>query len=380
MKSGPIGAVLAAAILLVSTPLAKAEAADENARVSGPLVPLNTNFWSYWTHYWATWLPDHPVYEMIELTAYESPDGSGNPLLRLLLTERQGRKTQYFYLNDRNEVERSRTNSFYSDLVYRRSGRSDGPQDLYVSFVDKDGVAIEWTIEFDSADELRVHDRGTTDSIHSVGSVLLFALRTRTVDTHRDRVLFDGVNFAHQGAAEDDTPGTRSWYNPDYYSAVIIFGGLQFEYGEQGEVSNSWGRRFAPLPHAPGIYRSNLLGPDNFIWFETDDSNALKSYSHVSRGHALNFVFDPPLPPLPALRPGTSFRFGAYFDQDKPLMSGDIHVREREDGAVLLEWRPSVPEWAVDREFGSLIRGSASGYELLTGELAESATESSPGD
>jgi hypothetical protein len=342
--------------------------AAANGAAARPLIPLNTNFWSYWTHYWATWLPDHPVYEMIELTAYEDPEDPREIFVRVFLTEREGRKTQYFYLNDATEVERSRANAFHRDIVYRRSGRAGGPQNLHVAFVDKDGVPIEWTIEFDESAELREHGAGATDSIHSVGSVLLFALRTRTVDTHRDRVLFAGTDYAHGGPPDDGAAGTRSWYNPDYYSAVVVFGRVPFSY-EGDAVVNNWGRRFTPLREDPSVYRSGALGPENFIQLELDEAGAMRSYAHFSRGHALRFAFDPPLPPLARLEPGARIGFTASFDEDRPLMAGDIEVRRTAPDTLLLEWRPTTPEWARERAFGSLVRHTETGYELTSGEL-----------
>jgi hypothetical protein len=94
------------------------------------VVPLNTNFWSYWTHYWTTWLPDHPVYEMIELTAYENPEDPADYLVRVFLTEREGRKQQYFYLNDEDEVRRTRANAYFRQIMYRRSGPESGPSQV----------------------------------------------------------------------------------------------------------------------------------------------------------------------------------------------------------------------------------------------------------
>jgi hypothetical protein len=306
---------------------------------------------------------------MIELTAYENPNDAADYLVRVFLTEREGRKRQYFYLNDESEVRRTRANAFHREIVYRRSGPDGGPQNLHVEFTDKDNIPIEWTITFPSGARLRAHGDGLTPSIHSLGSVLLLALRTRTVDTYDDQVLFAGVDYASNLAPGDLTPGNRSWHNPDYYSAILLFGQLQFAHEDGGVVSNSWGRVFSPLSEDPLTYRTNGLGPDNFVEFETDSAGRMKSYSHVSRGHSLDFEFDPAVPHLATAEAGTSVRFTASFDHHHRLMAGQVSIRRTQSDVVALEWVPNEPEWAVGRDFWSVIRFREAGYDLtFTGE------------
>ena len=36
------------------------------------LLPINTNF-SYWDHHWIMWIPQHPVYEAVEVLSLDSP-------------------------------------------------------------------------------------------------------------------------------------------------------------------------------------------------------------------------------------------------------------------------------------------------------------------
>ena len=340
---------------------------------AAPIIPFNSNFWSYWTHYWTTWLPDHPVYEMIELSAYENPSDPSDVLVRVFLTERAGRKKQYFYLNDEAETRRSRANSYFREIEYRRSGEPGGPQNLSVAFADKDGVPIRWSIRFGPDARLRAHGAGLTPSIHSVGSVLLFALRTRTVDTHDDRVTFGGVDYASKRAADDRTPATRSWYNPDYYSAVLVHGTATFTWDE-GVLKNSWNRTFTKTAGEARRYRSQELGPENFIEFKLDRQGGLRAYSHFSRGHSFNFAFEPAIPSLTRARSGDVVRFSASFDKRRPLMTGRVVVRRLEPGAMRLDWVPTGPDWAIGRDFQSEIRAKGTGYLLTTAEKpAESA-------
>ena len=367
-------AVALATILAVAGCAHGEEAAQAPPPPDGPPpVPFNSNFWSYWTHYWATWLPDHPVYEMIELTAWENPGDPSDRLVRVFLTERAGRKRQYFYLDDEAETRRSRANSHFREIDYRRSGAPGRPQDLAVAFTDKDGVPIRWTVSFGPEARLRDHGAGLTPSIHSLGGVLLFALRTRTADTHDDKVTFGGVDYASRGAADDRTPGTRSWYNPDYYSAVLVHGRAAFDWRDGVLVNRSWGRTFAPVAGDRRRYRSQPLGPDNFIAFETDRQGGLRRYSHFSRGHALNFDFRPAIP-SPARAGGVgTVRFSVSFDGRPALMTGQVRVARPQPDLLRLDWVPSGPAWAVGRDFRSELRWHAGGYELTTAELGAAA-------
>lgn len=366
MRSGVLALLLAAAA--GGCTRAETAAPGPSAAQGPPLIPFNSNFWSYWTHYWATWLPDHPVYEMIELTAWEDPKDSSRPLVRVFLTERAGRKRQYFYLNDEAETRRSRANSYFRDIEFRRSGETGRPQDLAVAFTDKDGVPVRWTIRFGPEARLRSHGAGLTPSIHSLGGVLLFALRTRTVDTHDDSVTFGGVDYASSRAPEDRTPGTRSWYNPDYYSAVLVHGRATFDWRDGVLANTSWGRTFTPGRRGGRVYRSQPLGPDNFIEFETGRDGGLRRYAHFSRGHSLNFDFRPAIPPASRVRGGERVRFAASFDDRPALMTGEVRIGRPEPGLVTLDWVPAGPAWAVGRDFRSELRLQERGYELTTAE------------
>lgn len=366
----PITALAVAAAFLAPSVEGCASGAGAAATPSSPreapVVPFNSNFWSYWTHYWATWLPDHPVYEMIELTAYENPKDPSDVLVRVFLTERAGRKRQFYYLNDEGEVRRSRAAAHFREIAYRRSGPAGGPQNLQVSFTDKDGVPIEWSIAFDPSARMRDHGAGLTPSIHSLGGILLFALRTRTVDTHDDRAVFAGVDYAHKGGPEDRAPGTRSWFNPDYYSAVLVFGRTGFTV-KDGALANSWGRTFQPTPRNPRTYRTSALGrPDNFIVFDTDAKGGIRRYSHFSRGRSLDFRFKPAIPSLAHARDGQVVRFDASFDGRRPLMSGEVRVRRPGPDGMVLEWSPTGPAWALGRDFWSVVRAQDAGYEVTS--------------
>lgn len=368
VRNSPARIILAAlaCAALGSAPVAAQVPA--RAAANAPIIPINSNFWSYWTHYWATWLPDHPVYEMIELTAWENPSDPSDVFVRIFLTERAGRKAQYYYVNDEGEARRSRANTRYREIQFRRSGARGGPQNLEVRFTDKDNIPIHWTINFDPRARLRSRSAELTPSIHSVGSIMLFALRTRTVDTHDDRVMFGDRDYAHQGSAGDRARGTRSWFNPDYYSAVLVYGRTGFTFAD-GVLTNSWGRTFSPVAGRPGLFRSNLLGrPDNFIEFSVDRNSAVRRYTHFSRGHSLVLTFTPALPTLARARDGQRLRFSASFDGSRPLMTGDLLVRRPQPDQVVFDWIPSGPAWAVGRNMRSSVSLRDNGYEVTSGD------------
>jgi len=366
IKACALAALLAGPLTGCTT----ANGAVRNAATArdAPAVPFNSNFWSYWTHYWTTWLPDHPVYEMIELTAYENPKNPSDVLVRVFLTERTGGKRQYYYLNKEDEVRRARATAFFREIDFKRSGPAGGPQNLEVSFRDKDGVPIQWKIRFGPEAVLRERSAELTPSIHSLGGILLFALRTRTVDTHDDSVLFGGVDYAAKNAADDRTPGTRSWFSPEYYSAVLVHGRNSFEW-KNAMLTNTWGRTFTPARTKNGrIYRSQLLSPENFVEFETDRAGQIRTYSHFSRGHSLNFTFRPAVPTVARARNGQVIRFSVSFDSRSPLMTGGVRIHKDNPDAMVLEWIPAGPAWAIGRNFWSVLRLEGQGYELTTTE------------
>ena len=332
-----------------------------------PLVPFYTNFWSYWDHHWMTWLPEHPVYEAIEVSTYDNPRDPDYKLIRVFLTEREGDKRQYFYLNNEEAVERSRANAFYREIKYRTEGAFGEPLNLYLEFRDKDDQLVEWSIEFEPGQQLRKNTGGLTPSIHSVGYILLFMLRDKTADTPDGRFVMGGVDYSFKGDPETTTESYRSWYNHNYYSAVIVFGHQRHDY-ENGAITNTWGRSFRTSNEDPNTYVSNPLGHGNRIRIETNDRGEIQTYRHVSLGHSLRFDFDPALPTISSATSGQRIRYSVSFDDFRELMLGEVSVSERGD-TLALRWQPSHPDWALDRPFESLILPDSSGYDLSVGEV-----------
>ncbi len=327
---------------------------------SYPIIPLNINFWNYWDHYWITWLDDHPVYEAIELTTFDNPENPDYKLIRVFLSEKSGRKLQYYYLNDSADYNRTRANAFLREFNYEISGGHNKPKDLKLSFKDKDDVEIKWTIDFNENETLKQHRKGPTPSIHSVGYILLHHLRTRTASTSQSHVTFDGKDFASNGNDQ-----RKSWYNKDVYSAVVIFGQNKY-YVEEKEISNSWGRHFKPSSDNAGLYKSNKIAPHNYIGLKVNDQNSLEYYQQLSFGHAFRYSFEPPLPSYATALDGEVLDFKVSFD-DKEVMNGEIRITKDEDELILI-WKPMSPEWATWRMFKSILKFNEKGYDLTVYE------------
>ena len=355
-------ATLLAVSLLSVAPIS---AQDMRPWQTSPLIPFNTNFWNYWDHHWLMWLPEHPVYEAIELSSYDNPEDPDYKLIRVFLTEREGNKTQYFYLNDKEAVRRSRANAYYRDIRYRTEGKFGEPLDLYVEFRDKDDQLVQWSVHFEPGQQLRQRE-GLTPSIHSVGSILLFLLRDQTVDTPHGTFAMGGTDYSFKGDPKTTEVRYRSWYNHNVYSAVIVFGSSRFDYGE-GRISNSWDREFQQLPGDGNVYVSNPLGYENEIRFETNDQGEIRTYSNISFGHSFRFDFDPALPTIASARSGQRIGYSVSFDEFKHLVRGEITVK-REMNTLLLNWQHAEPDWARERPFESLIIPDGEGYDLRVNE------------
>jgi|GEM_PF-1390537 len=349
-------------VVFISTIMAQG---DQQSRKL-PLIPFNTNFWNYWDHHWTMWLPEHPIYEMIELSSYDNPHDTSYKLLRVIFTEREGNKKQYFYLNDQEAVNRSRANAYYRDIKYRTEGNYGEPLNLYMEFKDKDDHLIQWSVEFEPDKALEKKKSELTPSIHSVGGILLFLLRDQSVDTPRGKLLIDGTDYSFKGDPKTTKERYRSWYNHNVYSAVIVFGKSRFEYID-GRISNTWGREFQKHKDGSNIFVSNLLGYENEIRFKTDKLGQILTYSNVSLGHTFRFDFNPALPTIASARNGQRIGYSVSFDEFKNLMQGIVQVK-RETGTILLEWQPQNPDWAKERIFQSVITFDGKGYNLDVAE------------
>ncbi len=333
-----------------------------------PIIPFTTNFWNYWDHYWTTWLNDHPKYEAIELTTFDNPK-SDYKLIRVFLSEKAGRKQQYYYLNDHAAVARSRANTYYRDIIHRRTGKPGGPQNLYIKFKDRDDQLIEWSIDFDANQKMVRHEGGLTPSIHSVGLVLLYHLRTKKADSKTDRVLFDGKDYSY--ANTKGVERRSSWYNSDTYSSVIVFGKNTFQVSPDS-ITDTWGRTLQRSPNNKLQYVSNDLGKENFIKFDVDKRNQITEYQHTSFGHSFTFSFNPALPCAATAKDGQVIDYFVSFDRYSKLMTGKIYVL-RNDDEIVLTWTHFSPDWAKTRSFKSSIKLDKNGYVLTTTERQEPA-------
>lgn len=141
-----------------------------------------------------------------------------------------------------------------------------------------------------------------------------------------------------------------------------MFGALTFDY-QDGVLSNSWGRTFTAVEGDPLTFRSGALGPENFVEVFLDASGGTRALSHLSRGHSLDFEFEPHLPPSDKITDGESYRFTAGFEEGRVLMKGDLNTYRTGD-IVVLEWSPTEPNWALDRDFWTIIQFHENGYSM----------------
>lgn len=366
-------ALLIAPAVLSFSLLPNFASASEASDGAAPFVPINTSFWNAWDHYWTTWMPDHPVYEMIELTAFEDPAYGVEPLIRIILSERAGRKKQIFYLNQHEAVERSRANAYFTPIKFRHWGQTDAPHGMEVKFSLNDGTPVVWTIEFDDRAGLDEYDHESTPSIHSVGSILLFATSKRRQSTYRDSVRFGEVDYAHQGPDDDGVPGIRSWYNEDYFSAVIPFGTLRYRLLD-GMLHDSWNRQFEKIENDRNRWRSQDIGPRNHVELYGTDGGGFAGLSHFSFQRSLDILVTPPLAPIDQIRAGDRHAFAVGFEDENPLMIGDV-TAVRVGADVVLEWAPRKPRWALDRRMWSIIESNESVQTLRTTGNIEDVVE-----
>jgi hypothetical protein len=193
---------------------------------------------------------------------------------------------------------------------------------------------------------------------------LLYHLRRETQSTYNENILIDGIDYAPKKTS-NGIKERESWYNKGVYSSVVIFGRLKFE-NENGTISNNWGRIFKPIEGNQFIYRSNYLGPKNYIEFEVDSLNQIKTYQQLSFGHSFKFSFTPPLPNRLTAKTGQVINYTVSFDDKKDLMNGKITIEKAKD-ILTLSWKQLNPNWAKKRPFKSIITFDEKGnYELQT--------------
>jgi hypothetical protein len=315
-----------------------------------PVLPFNTSF-SYWDHHWIQWLPDHPVYEAIEVALGE-PGPDGAPLVRLWLTERAGAKHQIYYFNDSEVARTFAQESHFAPIEVEHRGAPGFAHDLSLRFTDKDGAPVRWELRFPAGSRLSPVGAGLKpQNGHAARSVLLFwYINPGAVTT--DAVLTVGdARFAVQ-ADRPAEHGYHAAYDSGAYGAVISYGASEVVPTAEGfTTSFGGGRAFRHAAHeslGSGIYGCELTAfrRRGRIVLAYSNGDSVESYRHAQGDHTFSIRFDSP---LPAFAAGGAIGFHMLVD-DHPVANGIVRPVGTAAMIMELHWEFADPLWA--REAG----------------------------
>ena len=334
------------------------------------LLPINTNF-SYWDHHWIMWIPQHPVYEAVEVLSLDNPRDPANRLIRIFFTERAGGK-QVQYFSDPVVAKNWRTEAYFRDIEYRTTGEFGKPLGLYVKFKDKDDRLVELTIQTAKGQTLNPAGAGLkAQGTHGADSAFLLFYNGPSITKTTGKFLIEGKDYS---ATQAQGRGVKRIYQAAYslgaYSAVIIYGRSRYDNTRDG-VKNSMGRVFKATPgeNSGTIYRSNQFGfrAGNYIEITTNPKTGTLSYEHFSGEHVYRIEFEPALPNIDSARSGQMIRYKMSLDNIKNLVEGVLSVK-REEKMILLDWQHQAPNWAKPSALRSVIQlDSTGGYDLEVG-------------
>jgi hypothetical protein len=153
--------VAAVGILALSAfPIVRSTAAESGKpAMLHPLVPFST-IMNHWDHHWFLWLPNHSVFESVEIASRET-DSSGRAAVWVWFTERAGAKRQIHY---RNDAQLARfAGGLYRQIDYKISGEAGRPRAVEVRFDDSEGKPVNLDVAFDPTQMLVRRGAGLTD-------------------------------------------------------------------------------------------------------------------------------------------------------------------------------------------------------------------------
>lgn len=318
-----------------------------------PLLPLNINF-SYWDHHWIHWLPDHPIYEAIEV-ALGGPLPSGEPLVRLWFTERADGKRQIYYFNDAATPRTFGQESHFVPIKVERTGAAGMPQNLSLSFTEKDGAPVVWEVRFPAGQPLSTQGAGLKpQNGHAGHSVLLFWYIDKGALTADAVCTIGGVEHRPKPGGETQRR-VNTAYSSGAYSAALPFGQSEFTPTPAG-FRSSWGGRDFVRDHFRYTARFQAFHQPAMVELLAGSDGALIGYDHAHRDHHFSLVLQT------ALRlDGEPTNFWFKID-DRTVARGTVtpsvqHTpgveRVPPDTLHALAWDFTDPEWA--REMGLLV-------------------------
>ncbi len=325
------------------------------------------------------WTPTHPTYESVEVMAKPHPDRPEEPLVWAFFTERAGDKNQVHYLNDSMRVEHfeaSGGEAYYRPIDYQAEGPSTGAKDLTVSFDDRSGEPVSWTVRFGEKRALTKRGAGLTNqSGHAAERIFLLFYRGENAITTTSSLTIGGEDFSFPD--DPEVKGQfpfQTAYSSNVYVASVVYGTSRFAYPSSGRSSEGRpGRIFRPVGpssrfsgSAARVFESPLAGTRDTAYLVASEQGELKRYEHREGRHAFRITFDPPLPPAGRATRSTKHSFCMSLDSLDCVVSGTLSANRREEGALSLKWRPRTPKWTRNYSFRSQVQESPRGRKLIT--------------
>jgi hypothetical protein len=325
-----------------------------------PTIPILTQF-GYWDHHWFAWLPQHPVYEAVEIMLIDSPDVT-RKVIWVYFTERLGSKNQDHYLSDPELVKRWSGRPHYREIKYKILGEPAGPLGIHLGFQDKDNAPVE--LDFKPITTGALKTAGLTRSAgHAASSIFHLFYRDKESLLGSSSLLIDGKLIRTVMPA----------YSSGIYPIIFSYGKARFDFKDSAIV-NSWGRIFTDTPGSAGMrtYQGKISRPgwNNVIEVVTDEEDATLQYRRRDRNHFFQISFVPALPNLSSLRDGQRIKYEISLDNKAKLLDGTIEVSTSgQPGNTTLRWLHETPVWAKESRFRSVMQlrsGEYPGYDLLT--------------
>ena len=332
-------------------------AVSASAAAAEPVIPLQTYF-SHWDHHWLAWIPDHPMYESIEVAV--SARAARPALVWVWLTERAESKRQVHYFNDSALARLRGPAAHHREISYRVSGDAGGPLDLELRFKDLDDRDVELRVDVDPPRRFEPRSAGLTDqSGHAADRFFLVFFREKSAPASRVRLTIDGRSYAVDGDAAVREHRFRAASSANVFVAVIPFGPSRFA-RDLTTLTMPTGvpLRRHTLRSGVTLLRNEGTGRE-VVSAEFDTREQLRWYEHAVGEHRFRITFDPALPAS-----GGSARYTMSLDDFGPLIHGIARVTGTAD-EWSIEWRHERPSWTSGYYFTSIVRAlSPSGYEL----------------
>jgi hypothetical protein len=333
---------LAAAVgilVLWAFPIVRSIAAESGKpAMLHPLVPFTTVM-EHWDHHWFLWLPNHAVFESVEIASRET-DSSGRTAVWVWFTERAGAKRQIHY---RNDAQLARfVAGLYRQIDYKISGEAGRPRAVELRFDDGEGKPVNLDVAFDPAQTLARQGAGLTDqSGHMSDRAFLVFYRDMNALAQDAHALIGGSNATFEKSEPKGSFPFKWAYSHGITIGLIQYGTSKVMFGPGG---------FSPSPEI-GLYVWQMPWGGNVTLLS--ESGALKEYvDRTASDDFLRVVFEPPLPPCGDEIKQESSRFSISIAAAADVIKGRVETRCG-GGVHELMWHPEDPLWASKTPFRS---------------------------